>query len=764
MLARAITYACFLLYLTLGATFNGIVQPQTRLLGLLGVIAIGGAWLVARRRWRSTSTVLDGAFLLWAVALSASLLANTDQARRILMGAWYVGAYLLLWLLLHDLLANRLITRRVLMNALLLSGVLIVAFGYLQTRTWFTSMLPLMLNGAVDFSLPRPVSTLGNANTLGAFLAVLLPLALEATRSSKGIGRGLLALYVLLIGGLLGLTYSRGAWVGAAAGVGLYVVLLLWRAGWLAPKRWRAVWSTQNTLRRSLIVAVLLMVFGVAALGSFLVARSILSPGGRSLDTRTWIYETAWQTFREQPLTGSGLFTFGTDLARFNGNPPREPHAHAHNLLLHVAAELGALGLLALAVSAGLIVRTLVQNARRDPVIIAGAGGVMAFAGHHLFDVPSLNPVIALIGLVALVIAIAPFESVTLVGARRQIMRFAVPIGALVLALTGLWSVSIYQQYVSIITQTAKGELTPLDGARQLQSVVEADSGMALYVYEQGFLYGLAGERQAAIAAFERYTQLDPDYALGWLNLYALYRAAGDLERAGAAIARAHQVSPDEQHITYQLAETQTLLGDIEGARASYQLALITEPDFQMLPTWNADPLRVEVLAATTQTVPTAGSIVRDLRQGDLEAARAGLVYYRAITPSPTSASVFDALFALRADDRAAAELALVTAQAVIQGQGDSAWSAYGAACLARYDGDETAVATALTAAREALILEPFETDWPFGANIGYTQLMRMMIPRVFLPEVGYPVVSPTLSALLETFAAVPETRYSSCP
>ncbi len=764
MLARAVTYACFLLYLTLGATFNGIVQPQTRLLGLIGVMAIGGAWLFQRRRWRVSSTALDAALFVWVAAFCVSLLGNTDQWRRIVMGMWYAGAYILAWLLLHELLANRIITRRVLMNALLLSGVLILAFGYLQARVWLTTTLPLILNGSVEFSLPRPVSTLGNANTLGAFLAVLLPLVLEAARGSKGSARVLMAIYALLVGGLLILTYSRGAWIGAAAGVGVYVLLLVGQAGWLTPRRVWEFWFAQRASVRVGLGVTATAFLVIVTLAFFLVARSYLSPGGRSIDTRTWIYDTAWRVFTEQPLTGSGLFTFGTGLARYNGNPPHEPHAHAHNVVLHVAAELGVIGLLALTISVVLVIRALLHTMQRDPVVLAGASGVAAFAVHHLFDVPIMNPVIALTCLVALVIAIAPYEPLAISHRWRPVLRFGIPVGTLILALTGLWSGLIYQQYVTIITETVNGALTPLIGAQRLQSVIDADPGLSLYTYEQGFLYGLAGETQAAITAFERYTQLDPDYALGWLNLAALYRAAGDLERAGAALAQAHQLSPNEPNITYQLAEMQAQLGDTVGARGSYGLALITEPDFQMLAAWNADPLRVDVLADTPQTVPTAGSIVRDLRSGDLDAARAGLVYYRAITPSPASAYVFDALFALRAEDRTSAGAAVATAQVWNQGQGDAAWAHYGAACLARYDGDETAVSAALAAADAALELGPFETDWQFGANIGYTQLMRVMIPRVFLPEVGYPVASPTLIALLEAFAATPETRYSSCP
>src|SRR5690606_25065576 len=145
---------------------------------------------------------------------------------------------------LHDLLANRAIRRGVLINALLLTGALVIVFGYLQIRMWITDMLPLMLDGTLLFNLPRPVSTLRNPNTLGAFLAVLLPLALYGVFVGKRFQRVIMAVYSLALTGLLILSYSRGAWVGAAAGAALLVILLLGVNGWLAPRRWLVWWGS----------------------------------------------------------------------------------------------------------------------------------------------------------------------------------------------------------------------------------------------------------------------------------------------------------------------------------------------------------------------------------------------------------------------------------------------------------------------------------------------------------------------------------------
>jgi tetratricopeptide (TPR) repeat protein/O-antigen ligase len=762
---RAVVYACALLYLTLGAAPNGIVQPQLRLMGLIGVILVGAAWLIGRRlaRWTWQQTSMDAAILVWIAAFCISLIANIDQGRRIAAGLWYAGAYLLLWLLLHDLIANRAITRRVLMNALLLSGLLILLFGFVQTRTWLTSSLPLILNGALEFTLPRPVSTLGNANTLGAFLAVLIPFALEAARANKGVGRVIMALYALLAFVLLALTYSRGAWIGAAAGVAVYALLLARRADLLSPPRLRAVWHAQTPLRRGLIGAAALVVIaaGVGALA--LVSLSTFAPGGRAADTRTWIYNTAIHLFTAQPLSGSGLFTFGAGIARYYGNPPLEIHAHAHNLILHVAAELGIPGVIALALSVWAVGRAIWRGSRGDPLVIAGAGAVTAFAIHHLFDVPSMNPAVALISLFALVIAAAPLTPIPLIGFQRRIRQIVVPTGAAALALSGLWNAAIYQQYAAIITGALSGAIPADAAAERLNAVIAADPAQSVYVYEQGLLYGLAGDRVNAAAAFERFTDLDPDFALGWMNLAAL---AGDHERALSAAQRAVETGGGEAITWYHLGEAQGRAGDLEGAQASYRAALVRLPDLRLLSTWDDDPIRASVTASDPPPLYEPAQTLLLLRSGDTERARATWAAgnYHAITPSPTSAAVVDALLALHAGDLPAAQTALDAGRAWILTAGDSAWAHYGAACAARYSGDETSVLAEIEAARAASAPDLYAADWQFGANFGYTLNMSLMIPRVFVPEVEYPAASPTLVALLEAFVTPPETRYSSCP
>src|SRR5690606_16286306 len=111
--------------LTIGGTFNGLVEPRFRLLSLAGLALLLAAWLLARWRggWRWHRTPLDAAVVLWALAFGLSLLTNLDAWRRIAIGLWYMGLYAGVWFLLLDLLANRRLARAGLVDALLLAGL-----------------------------------------------------------------------------------------------------------------------------------------------------------------------------------------------------------------------------------------------------------------------------------------------------------------------------------------------------------------------------------------------------------------------------------------------------------------------------------------------------------------------------------------------------------------------------------------------------------------------------------------------------------------
>ncbi|MGA7732028.1 MAG: O-antigen ligase family protein [Chloroflexia bacterium] len=204
----------------------------------------------------------------------------------------------------------------------------------------------------------------------GALLWVVLPLLalfIEALSSRKDRNDANLSWYaaalrdlrvlgalLLLTGGTLVLTQSRGALLGAAVGTGL-IVYLYW------PRL------------RPLVAAV--GVVGVVVLGSLLVSwwnsrpaqydstTTPLSVYYDNFAVRMDIWKSALQGIREYPITGVGLDAFRRVMpVRYPAPSVPESYdiGHAHNQFLQATLDLGLPGLvgyLALWLAAGLMLR-----------------------------------------------------------------------------------------------------------------------------------------------------------------------------------------------------------------------------------------------------------------------------------------------------------------------------------------------------------------------------------------------------------------------
>ncbi len=217
---RLLVMALLLYVLLLGATFNGVINLTiTRAtLAMLTVGVIGWLFVRYRQGWRWHPTPLDGAVLAAGAATLIATLPNLDSWRRIAIGLWYLGLYLGVWMILSDLIANGL-PARWLVDGLLVTGIPVLLFGYVQLQGWLGEWLRLLIAGIpVPFTPPRPSSIIGNPNALGSFLVVMIPLALgRMFQTRRWSERSGWAVYLLAGAGLLFLTLSRGAWLGLLA-------------------------------------------------------------------------------------------------------------------------------------------------------------------------------------------------------------------------------------------------------------------------------------------------------------------------------------------------------------------------------------------------------------------------------------------------------------------------------------------------------------------------------------------------------------------
>jgi putative inorganic carbon (hco3(-)) transporter len=740
--------------IAIGTNFNGILNPEfhTLTLALTGVTSAGWLLLHWRRGWVWHRTSLDVVMLLWIAAFGLSLVANLEVWRRIAIGLWYVAAYIGVWYMLYDLIANNALSRDTLVDGLLICGLVVLIFGFIQSRNWFIVSLPLILSRTIPFGLPRPVSTFGNANTLANFLIVLIPFALTRAVSARLLfGRIVMGIYALLALLLLFLTYSRGGWLGMVAGLFIWAVLLLAQRNLLSPKGLTLWWGGKTSRNRSIILAAAAL-SGVVAIAVLMIFVSSLNAGGRTADLRTYIYDTAITMFTEKPLTGHGLFTFGRGLTRLQSVPPTTPHNHAHNAPLHIAAEMGVAGLVALFATLAVMVWQAWRNwrdmsIRQRPLLSAAAGAVVAFAVHQLTDVPATTPAIVLTGLVALVLLLTPVNLIPLTSHFRRISHSVLMTGLwLVLLITGLWSSQVYTQYINALhyavdTKDFRG------AASQMQPVINADPDLSLTYKEQGLLFGLAaneGDQDSAregIAAYQKFLELDPYYAIVWANMAALQWQLDERDAAFESMEQAVKLAPQSWQLAVGLGFYADAMAKTEFAQISYQQALTIYPDSVLLPElaiFRSDDLKL--------TIPAR--VVLLLDEGKIDEA----AQVWSDNPQPVSLPkyVIDTLVALAQNDRSGAQTALSAAEESAVSDIDKAWLYIGQASLAQFDGDNDVAAAELEMTRQQLTRDTLDVDFEFGINIALAQFLRNGFSRTFLPQVYYPADDPVLLYLIE--------------
>lgn len=348
--------------IALGGTWRGVTDPVLARVSLL-ILGAGGIVWLAQRRGPLPRTVFDGVIPIWLAALLISTAFNAERWPSILSGAWFVTGYIVVWYALQDALAGQLIAPQSLVTVLLVSGI------------------PVLISALVDAVQPsgRITGALENPNALGGYLALLIPLLIARLIGERGSGRALSAVYLVGAVSALLLTESRGAMLGVATA--LLVVGLL-------------------SVRRRIVRIGLIALFAAAAIGLIAV---------RGDTGRLPIYADVAATILEHPLTGTGLFTFRLDPRAVlppSGVLPGGTHLYAHNLILHVAVELGLPGLIALALTGAVVLHH--RPPLDDPLRLWAYAAIIGAGAQQMVDFPLMMPGLALTALAVLSIALPP--------------------------------------------------------------------------------------------------------------------------------------------------------------------------------------------------------------------------------------------------------------------------------------------------------------------------------------------------------------------
>lgn len=229
--------------------------------------------------------------------------------------------------------------------------------------------------------LPDLVFFVPHPNGVAAFLAGALPLSLAlAWRAGPGWQRlgwslaGLLLVYGLVVSG------SRGAWVGLAVALGLWLFAVSGRG--------------PRLVLAGLVVA-------VAALGVYAVQHPDLLPASvlETAHSRLVLYRNSLYLAADYPFTGIGLGdVFGMVYSRYQLLIHVPFLTYAHNLFLAAALAMGLPGLLALIWLLVSFYRFVfrVERAGRDrpgmALFRASWLGASAIFIHGLVDAPQFNP------------------------------------------------------------------------------------------------------------------------------------------------------------------------------------------------------------------------------------------------------------------------------------------------------------------------------------------------------------------------------------
>jgi O-antigen ligase len=261
---------------------------------------------------------------------------------------------------------------RTLLRTLIASGYLVAIIAIVQS----------LHDSVQDTFVTAAFGTLGNPNVLGAFLGMVLALAIDELIDARTLSARIIAANVIAaVGMALLLTFSRSAWLGATIST---IVLLAGRRGELT--RWIPIAGGGLAIVVALVAAWTL-IGGLDLERLFAARAATLLDASTYSNSRVHIWQDSIAVIASRPILGYGPDNFGLVYPRFESGDwgaglhgLRQPVDKAHAEVLQVAATQGAVGLAAYLFTLAAFVRAFWRG-RRNP----GALGV--FAGWLAYQV-----------------------------------------------------------------------------------------------------------------------------------------------------------------------------------------------------------------------------------------------------------------------------------------------------------------------------------------------------------------------------------------
>jgi putative inorganic carbon (HCO3(-)) transporter len=278
-------------------------------------------------------------------------------------------------------------------GAMLVAGAAEATYGAVQFVTG---------SGPAAFGLQGALRAFGHfdqPNPFAGYLTTILPLAvcMALCRANPLLYRALaLAASGLLLVGI-GLSQSRGAWLGAA--VAAVCLLLAWSA---FTRRLLIPLALGGALLLALAVSGALpasitdrLSQAIAYFGVFDVRNVDVTSDNWAVVERMAHWQAGWYMFLDHLWLGVGAGNYAQAYPAYYVSSWVEPLGHAHNYYLNMLAELGIIGGSLLVVLlfltyrhlGGALVRSEAQSNTFWRAVLAGVfGGLIVFCVHNLFD------------------------------------------------------------------------------------------------------------------------------------------------------------------------------------------------------------------------------------------------------------------------------------------------------------------------------------------------------------------------------------------
>lgn len=296
-------------------------------------LALGAVlWLgkmIAAGRMDLRATPFDALIALLAALSALSILSSPDRGLSFYNYYHLMGRYLVLYYLVVNNIRSIEQLKRLVATVLVSAG-LVAAYGFYQYLHGIDISAFEWVDGEQFPELKmRVFSTLHNPNLLAGFLVVMMAIAgglgLHADRFR---GKALYCGLVLAFGTCLVLTYSRGAWLSVLAVISLYGLLYNKRLLWLLILLPVAVMAGHDVVMERLM--------------------SIANPTDTSSTLRIALWESTLAMISHNPFLGIGWGAYALVYPEYDFFvlDAGTKIFHAHNMYLHIAAEIGIPGLL----------------------------------------------------------------------------------------------------------------------------------------------------------------------------------------------------------------------------------------------------------------------------------------------------------------------------------------------------------------------------------------------------------------------------------